>query len=158
MSQWMSNETITNWAEWVPPVMPQAGIVLQLSEYTRPSNKAEVAGLAKCNVLKAQAVLLSLPQALCRVLPVTSSGPPRPAPSGSRRGKEKTLSTAEECCQQMLTMDGGTLSELLGSSNRLLSISTLFLAGLQSSKNRGRTCQEDNTKLIGYSRRCNTRA
>ena len=63
--------------------------VLQMSEYARPSNKAEVAGLTKYNALEVQAVPLSSPQALCRALPVTSSSPPRPAPSGSRRGQGK---------------------------------------------------------------------
>ena len=126
--------------------------VLQMSEYARPSNKVEVTGLAKCNTLEAQAVPLSSPQALYRALPVTSSSLPRLAPSGSRRGKEKTLPTAEEYCQQMLTMGGGPLMGPLSSSDRPLSISVLFPVDLQSSKGRGRTCQEDNTKLIGYSR------
>ena len=132
--------------------------VLQVSEYARPSDKAEIAGLAKCNAPEAQAVPLSLPQALCRALLVTSSSPPRLASSGSRRKKERTLPAAEECCQQMLTIGGGLLLGPLGGSNRLLSISTPFPVGLQSSKDRGRTCQGDNTKLIGYSRQCNVGA
>ena len=72
------------------PPHPRLGCtVLQMSENTRPSNKAEVAVLAQCNAPEAQAVLLSSPQALCRALPVTSSGLLRPAPTGSRRGKEE---------------------------------------------------------------------
>ena len=120
----------------------------------------EVAGLAKCNAPEAQAVPLSSPQALHRALPVTSSSPSRPAPSGSRREKEekKTLPTAEECRQQMLTMGGSPLLGPLSGSDRPLGIGAPFPAGLRSSKGRGRTCWGDNMKLIGYSRRHNVGA
>ena len=123
--------------------------VLQMSEYARPFNKAEVTGLAKCNALEARAVPLSLPQALCRGLLVTSSGPPRPAPSGSRRGKGKDPFR----CRRMSPADADYGWGPLDDSNRPLSISVPFPVGLRSSKGRGRICQEDNPRLIGYSRR-----
>ena len=126
--------------------------VLQMNEYTRPSTKVEVAGLAKCNAPEARAVPLSSPQALCRALLVTSSSPPRPAPSGSRREKGRDPSH----CRRMSPADAdygwGPPLGSLNDSGRPLSISAPLPAGLQSSKGRGRSCQGNNTRLIGYSR------
>ena len=84
--------------------------VLQMSGYTRPSNKAEVAGLAKCNAPEAR----EYPCLRLRpfagpywLLAVARPGQLQVAVEGE---KEETLPTAGECRQQMLTTGGGPLS------------------------------------------------
>ena len=92
-------QTTTNWTEWVPSTMPQARIYSRWVNMQGPSTKQR--SLDWPNAMhQSWAVPLSLFQALCRALLVTSSSPPRPAPSGSRRGRKDP-----SCCTWMLPAD-----------------------------------------------------